>query len=86
MKSQYDRAGYNYHEVLRFVILYQSNKNCRKLCPEGRSRCPPWVLLLGIENKRDQKPFSSFLKAFTVRDEHNFKQTVTDKAREMLAV
>lgn len=43
-------------------------------------------MLLDIENKRDQKPFSSSLKAFTVRDERNFKQTVTDKAAAVPAV
>lgn len=52
----------------------------QKARPEGRGRWPPWVLLLDIENNRDQKPFSSFLKAFTVRDERNIKQTLTDKA------
>lgn len=43
-------------------------------------------MALVTENKRDQKPFSSFLEAFTVRVERNFKQTVTDKATEVPAV
>lgn len=81
MENPYDRAGYHYNEVSRFIISYQP-----KLCPEGRSRCPPQVWLLSSGNKkRDQKPLSSFLQTL-VRDGHNFEQTVADSNRNASCV
>lgn len=63
-------------------LLFSASQDCRKLCPEGRSRCLPQVLLLSSENKiKGSETIVKFSASFTVRDGCNFKQTIADSNR-----